>query len=88
MEINLVLKYKDNCHDRKQKHNLVDKFIELAKHYVIVDQSLKAEELLINLGFTVESVKKFVQLSKEEISTYDEDFQFLLKGKISNKYLN
>lgn len=88
MEINLVLKYKDDSHDKKQKHNLVDKYIDLAKHYVIVDQSFKAEELLLNLGFTEDSVKKFVQLSKDEISTYDEDFRFLLRGKISNKHLN
>ena len=49
----------------------------------------EARNILISIGFTKESVEKYIKRATQEAEMHiSEDFKLMMKGKVSKKYLN
>jgi hypothetical protein len=84
-----VLEYvKNNEILNKQSKTVVRKYISLAKHCIFIEEENKSKEILINLGFSLKTVNKFIKLAKAELNLCDDDFKKMLMGRISSKHLN
>ena len=56
-----VLEYvKNNEILNKQSKTVVRKYISLAKHFIFIEEENKSKKILINLGFSLKTVNKFL----------------------------
>ena len=54
-----------------------------------MEDVVSARKLLLSIGFTKKSIEKFIKIAKDNAEMQvSEDFKFMLKGKVSKKYLN
>jgi len=74
-------------HSRLNK--ALDKYIEISTHLINMEDVVAARKLLLSIGFTKNSVEKFIKIAKDNAEMQvSEDFKLMLKGKVSKKYLN
>ena len=67
----------------------LDKYIEISTHLINMEDVVSARKLLLSIGFTKKSIEKFIKIAKYNAEMQvSEDFKFMLKGKVSKKYLN
>jgi hypothetical protein len=67
----------------------LDKYIEISTHLINMEDVVSARKLLLSIGFTKKSIEKFIKIAKDNAEMQvSEDFKFMLKGKVSKKYLN
>jgi len=89
MHFTEVLELEEKMAQSSLSNEAVNKYIEISTHLVNMEDVAAARKLLLAIGFTKNSIEKFIKMAKDNAEMQvSEDFKLMLKGKVSKKYLN
>ena len=89
LEFTNVLELEDEIDQSELSNKAINRYIEISTHLINMENVGEARNILISIGFTKESVEKYIKRATQDAEMHiSEDFKLMMKGKVSKKYLN